>query len=142
MSALDEIADAVVAELNAGTWSQSFDAERVRVAELELRDIDTVRVLVRPVSWTPQQVTRGKSIKNCTIEVAVLVRLPDATVAQADPWVTLLEELVEHFDGLRPDTIPEAYVETSAPDPVYDERHLAERSQFTAVMRLEVADWR
>jgi hypothetical protein len=147
-SSMLAVADAIVSELNAGTWTKSFTSERVFTADIRIEEKGTLIVLVRGVSEKPRTVARGKKIKDVVIEIFATIRFPSTedravpTNADIDPYVEFLEELAGHFDKARLADIPAAFVESAKSLPSYDEKHLAERLQWTGVVSLEVADWR
>lgn len=143
-SALFEIADAIVAELNTATFTSfSFQAERVLVSQVELKALAALRVSVLGVSRVPVPVTRRKTVHRVTVHVCVQQLVSSKNASDVDPLVGLVEEIASFFSRRRMAELPECVVDADAVgEPPYDERHLAERSQFTGLVTIEVADWR
>ncbi|MCA8951889.1 MAG: hypothetical protein KDE27_20435 [Planctomycetes bacterium] len=144
MSRLFDIVDAIVTELNAGTWSQAFTAEKVLVWEEDLHDRQAqpeLKVMVRGVSVEQVQLTRGKSIPKVTIEIAVTKRLGSIAPADVDPFLDLVDEIREAFDHVHLAEIAAAFVEASQSEPSYDEAILAQRRRFFGVVELAVVDY-
>ncbi|MBI5864862.1 MAG: hypothetical protein HZB38_10205 [Planctomycetes bacterium] len=65
MSTVIDIADAVVASLNAGTFSQTFEAERKYQPVFELPDMQTLHVSVVPRSVSITTATRETLMSVC-----------------------------------------------------------------------------
>jgi len=142
-SLLIACADAVVAELNAGTWSQTVTAQRVFIFEPQRKDLevsDPPLVAVRGYSIEPKRETRGKVQSAIVVEVCVMKGLANVTTASVDPFVALLEEIATHFHSQRLANRTAALVDKAIVDPPYDEKDLSERDQFTGVVRLEITD--
>ena len=140
MSHLFATADAVVTELNATSWSQSFTATRVLVSSVDWKSLDTLRVAVRAVSIEPKRLTRAKVSRKIELQIGVQKRLSAVSSATVDPLVALLEEIAEHFADVYLASRAGARVESSVAEPPYDEKHLAELKQFTGVVTLEISD--
>lgn len=100
MSVVIEIADAVVAALNAACLSQSVTARRIYVAPQDLADLADLDVTVAPVelaviasdlgprhAWQPQ------------VAVTVRKRVGDS-MEQADALMCLAEEIIQLFGTL------------------------------------------
>jgi hypothetical protein len=79
MSVITDIADAVVASLNAGTFSEPFTAERLHQPSFELADLQTLRVSVVPKSLEIRNASRQHSFFDCTIDVGLQQKVDDDT---------------------------------------------------------------
>lgn len=142
-SILTRLADAIVAALNAGTWSQEFTAERVPLPQFTLPELATLEVPVAVRGSYPKRLTRAHSIKVVEIDVGVLRKL-DATgvdrkfaTADVDPYITLVDEIVDYFHDTRLAGFTNVLATASRPDPVYDPEQLEKKRAFVAVIQLE-----
>lgn len=141
MSHLFDVADAVVAELNAISLSQSFTATRVLLADVKWDSLDTLRVAVSGVSITPKRITREKISRKIVVEICVMKRLSAVTAGTVDPFVSFMEEIAEHFESERLANRPGALVESAIVKPPYSEEHLSKFKQFTGLVTLAITDW-
>ena len=136
MAVITDIADAVVAELNATSFSQAFTAERAYLPVFELADLKNVRVTVVPkgVSITPGN--RSNNQHDCAIDVAVQKKLDAADNAEIDALVSLVDEIGDHFRFRRLDSYPNAVWTRTENEPVYSQEHLDQFRQFTGLLTL------
>lgn len=143
MTQLLDVVDALVAEINATTWPQTFVAAKDLHSNFDLKDASTqLRVVLRPAKVQRVQVTRGKQIKHCWVEVFVRKRLGQGDLTpQIEPLVDLIEAIADHFDGVRLAEREGAWCNAAATDPPYDAGHLEQFRQFTGLLTLEVHDW-
>lgn len=143
MTELIDVVDALVAEMNATTWSQPFTAAKTLDPNSNLVEIgNQLRVLVRPVKAERVQMTRGKQIKHCWVEVCVRKRLAAGNLTpQVEPLVDLIEQIADHFDGVRLANRANSVCNSALADPPYDAGELDHVRQFTGVLTLEVHDW-
>jgi hypothetical protein len=97
-SLIAQIADAVVSDLNAGSFSQSFTAVRKWLVEWPLEEMASLHVAVTlgPSTW--EVLTRARDRARHTTDVVVQQQV-DPTGTGPDALVEFLEELVAHFRG-------------------------------------------
>jgi len=99
MSLLTDVADAVVAELNAGSFGQEFTAARLWNPRRPLTDLSTLRVDVVPSQPSVQTEPADRDVFQNDVSIDVAVRkqadIDDTTVM--DALADLVEEIVEHF---------------------------------------------
>ena len=136
MPLITQVAEAVVAELNATTFSQPFTAERHYVPRFDLPDMHTLHVTVVPRDLTTQSAGRGPLQQDVSIDIAVQQRPPDDTLASLDPLLALPEELAEHFRHKRLDSFPAAMWVRTEHRTIYAPEHLERLRQFTSVVTL------
>lgn len=141
MAVILDIADAVVTELNSTEWSQEFTAERRYRPELKLADLATLHVLVVPRSVESSTATRSGYQHDYKVDVGVLQRFSEAESEEIDDLMDLVEEIADHFAGLRLDS-PDAICVATANEPVYAQEHMAQWRQFTSVLTLTFRLWR
>lgn len=136
MPVITDVADAVVAELNAATFSQSFTAKRHYQPRYELADLQTLHVTVIPSGLTTQLLGRGQSQREVAIDIAVQKKLDQEQNADVDPLMALAEEIAEHFRGRRLTDFPNAIWSKTEHRAIYATEHLQQYRQFTSVMTL------
>ena len=130
------VADAVVAELNYATFSQTFQAERWYAPRRALGELTSLAVSVVPAGLTVQAGSRAQSQEEVSIDVAVQQKLTQESLAHLDPLLALTEEIAAHFRGKRLTPFPEAvWVKTEFPA-IYAPEHLDQFRVFTSVIRL------
>lgn len=143
---LPGVADAVVAALNAGTFSQSFTAARSYAGwRLKLETLDGLRVDVVPAEYADTALaSQGTDEAVCRVDVVVRKKLDPsdsssgvATNAAVDPLVALVEEIARFFmdsDERRLDDYTDAAWRDARVLWPYVPQHLP--TQFTGVVRL------
>lgn len=135
MSTVVEIADTVVSELNAASFSQSFTAVRNYLPLYELKDLKSLRVTVVPKTSALETKSRNAAQQDVEIDVAVQQKPPDTNNGTIDPLMTLVEEIADHFRFKRlspPDCI---WIKTEN-EPVYAQEHLDRFRVFTSLLTL------
>lgn len=136
MSVITDIAEAVVAELNAGTFSQTFQAERHYLPVYELEDIKDLRVTVVPKGTAIQSAGRGSNQHDVEIDVAVQKKLTKTEPTEIDPLIALVEELADQFRLKRLASYPNAVWTRTQNEPVYAAEHLDQYRVFTSILTL------
>lgn len=91
-----QIADALTASLNGGSFSQSFTAVRTWLVKYDLTELATLRVAVAPRGETWELLDRGRDKQTHTIDVGILKQVDPAVNTQVDPLAALLGEIAEH----------------------------------------------
>lgn len=119
-----KIAEATAAEL------AEYHAEVGFAPEFELRDLETMRVLVVPLSTEYKTLSRAAHEELLKIQIGVLKR---ATMDE-------LPELLKFVEGLGLGflnrSLAGALCICVAYNPIYSAEHLRERGQFTSVIEL------
>lgn len=139
MSTITAIADAVVARLNAGSFSQSFTAERHYQPVFDLADLETLRVSVVPRSLAIVGASRRQSQFDAQIDIGIQKRLtPDPTDDQSeiDALLDLTEEITDYLRFERLPEAPEAVWVGVTQEPVVAAEHLEQHRQFTTILTL------
>jgi hypothetical protein len=133
-----QIADAVVAELNAHTFSQPFSAVRAYLPEYKLEDMGTLHVTVVPAELLAEPSDRSRDREEHKLHVAIQQRFKpqDGTVPMAslDGLIGLTEEIRDYLRDRRPASYPQARRIKTENKPIYDPKHLAELNQFTGLL--------
>jgi len=93
------IAEAVKADLNAESFSQSFTATREYLPRYGPGDLQTLRVVVVPAGWSSDLADRGRvRIRDWGVDVAVVKKLDPSDNAAVDPLMALLDEIVDRYE--------------------------------------------
>jgi hypothetical protein len=133
---LTDIADAVVAELNAGSFGQSFTAQRAYLPVFDLAEMKDLHVTVVPKGLATTPFGRDSSQSDYAIDIGIQKKLSGTTAADIDPLMALVEEIGRFFRQRRLASYPDAiWVRTEHPH-LYAPEHLSELRQFTSVLTL------
>jgi len=135
------LADAVVAELNATTFSQPLTAERHYQPVFELSEMAELKVSVVPRSVASKALDRSRDGFDYRIDVAVQ-RKVEPTMGNLDALMELVEEIADHFRTQRLSDFPQARCIEVVNEPVYANEHLEEFRQFTSILTLTYQVWR
>ena len=141
MSTVIDVANAVVTKLNAGEFSQAFEAVRHYRPTFDLGELETLHVSVVPESLTIKAVTRQESHFDCAIDIGVQKKVDVDDQAALDALMNLVEELA---DALRQQSLddPQAACLSIANSPLYAQEHLDQWRQFTSVLTVTYRVWR
>ena len=134
MAVITDIADAVAAEINAGSFSQPVSATREYLPAFELADMQQLRVTVVPKSLTTLPGGRAHNQHDFAIDVAVQKKLDTADNSEIDDLMTLVDELADHLRFKRLTDYPNAVWLKTENQPVYAQEHLQELRQFTSIL--------
>jgi DNA-binding XRE family transcriptional regulator len=132
---LIDVADAVVADLNAATLSQPVTAARLYLPQFDLKEMTTLHVSVVPKAETIAAASRASTQHDYAIDVGVQKKLAAGDNAEIDPLMLLAQEIADYF-RFRPLTgRTERWVRTEVKAP-YSPEHLDQLRQFTSVVTL------
>jgi hypothetical protein len=132
MSTILNIADAVVASLNAGTFAQPVQAERRYQPTFGLPDLAELKVSVVPKSVTISNATRTDGYFDCAVDIGVQQKI--AEESELDGLVDLVEQIADHLRQKRLEDAPEAAFVSIANEPVFAPEHLDAQRVFTSVL--------
>ncbi len=135
MSVVVAIGDAVVTDLNAGSFSQSFTAERNYLPLYELSDLKTLRVTVVPNATAMETKARNASQHDVDIDIAVQQKLTKTDNTTIDPLMALVEEIADHFRFKRFSSPSAIWIRTEN-EPVFAQEHLDQYRVFTSLLTL------
>lgn len=136
MAVIADIADAVVAELNAGGFSQPLIATRCYLPKFDLAEMKDLHVTVVPKGVAVTSGSRNHNQHDYQIDVAVQKKLTVADNGEIDALMGLVDEIADHFRLKRLDSLQApAWVKTQH-EPIYAQEHLDQMRQFTSVMTL------
>lgn len=136
MATIIDIADAVAAAINAGTFSQSVTAEREYLPTHELAKSQGLTVTVVPRGITSQTTGRKVLQQDYEIDVAVRKKLQTKEQEELDDLMELSEEVIRHLQLTRLASYGVAiWIGTEVRAP-YSPEHLHEFRQFTSLATL------
>lgn len=135
MATIIQIADAVAAQLNGATFSQTLTAARLYAPSFELPDMETLHVTVVPRGIASTSLDRKRDSFSYDIDLAVQKKT-DMVQASLDALMTLVEEIADHFRAEPLASFPGARCVDVKNVPVYSQEHLDELRQFTSVLTL------
>lgn len=136
MPLITQVAEAVVAELNATTFSQPITAFRSYLPRVELAELKTLKVTVVPSNVTVVAASRSQTQRDVAIDVAVQKKLGQEQNVSLDPLLALAEEIAEHFWAKRLDSFPGALCVKTEFKPIYAPEHIEQLRTFTSVLTL------
>jgi hypothetical protein len=131
-----DIADAVVASLNAGSFSIPFTAQRQYRPVLDLPQLQALHVTVVPRDVTIASAGRDRNQHDCRIDIAVQKKIDQERPAEIDPLMALVEQIADHFRLRRPEGFAEAVWVRTENVPIYSVEHLEQHRVFTSVLTL------
>ena len=135
-----ELADAIVAELNAHAFSQSFTAERGYLPTFDLPDMGTLRVTVVPKEDEGGLDTRSSSAHEYAIDIGIQKKPEKIDNDNLDPLMLLAQEIADFFMfGKRPGKATAISPKVRV---LYLQEHLQKLRQFTSVVTLTFRGWR
>jgi len=133
MAVVTNIADAVVSELQTGTFSMSFTPRRLYVPKFELTDA-ALRVSVVPKAVDIERLNRSNNQEDFSIDVAVQKKLKTAANTEIDALVELTGEIADFLRHKRLAAFPCAIWIRTQNAPIYAPDHLEEWRQFTSLL--------
>ena len=140
MALVIDIADAVVALLNGGSFSQAFEAERRVLPSFELSDLADLRVTVVPKAVETLTASRSLNQYDVQVDVGVQKKLPSGGDVDAEvaTMCGLVEEIADLLKGkaLEGTGWRAVWARPAVNEPVYSTEHLAETRVFTSVLTL------
>lgn len=129
-----DIADAVVAELAGGAFSQSFTPQRRVLPEYELADLKDLRVTVVPAAVEISGASRTLNQHDVRIDVGIQKKLGKDIDTEVAQLCGLVDEIAEFLNRRALQATPWAVWVKTANEPIYAADHLAEQRTFTSVL--------
>ena len=145
------LADEVTEILNAkaGSWSQSFVAQRMYQPKRELEDTDTLRVTTAIAAWRVAPDNRAEWSNEFDIDIGIQFRAGPKSGDQAtnkfDELLLLVQQITDYFEDNRPPIAACPLTEIQYGGPAgapYVPEHIEKLTQFTSVIRLTFTKWR
>jgi len=136
MATIIDVANAVVAQLNGGSFSQPFTAQRLYRPQFDLSQMKTLHVTVVPKALTINSLSRGSDSHEYQIDIAVQKKFETEMTEELDPFVSLVEEIADRFRIPRLASLPSALCVKVENKPIYAQEHFDEMRQFTSIITL------
>ncbi len=134
MGKLTDIADAVVAVLNAAELDMEFTAERTLLPLYDLKTLRNLKVSVVPKGRKIIQGARVLTIDEIQIDIGIQKKISDDS--ELDGLMKLVEDIAGLFKAERLAGYPNAICIKKENEPIYDPEHLRQFHQFTSVVTL------
>ena len=134
MSRITDIADAVVAELNAGSFSETLGAERAYQPTFDLKEMKDLHVTVVPKSVTTAVASRADDQVDFAIDIGIQKKLGSDAGAEADVLMALVAEIAAFLNRRRLATAPDVIWVSTANEPIFSPEHFEQLRQFTSVL--------
>ena len=137
MALIIDIADAVVAELNAapaGTFDPAFTALRRVLPEFDLPELAELKVTVVPKAVEINGSTRLASQFDCQIDIGVQKKLGKDLDTEVAELCGLVDGIAGYLRRRSLAAAPHAVWVRTRNDPVYAQEHLADQRAFTSVL--------
>jgi len=134
MAVITDVADAIVAELNAATFSQPVTAARHYLAQFDLKEMQTLHVTVVPKAVVLASSDRSRGQGDYSVDVAVQKKFETDANVELDPLTNLAEKIADHFRAKRLASYPNAAWIKTEQSVLYAPEHIEELRQFTSVL--------
>ena len=128
------IADAVVAELALGSFSQAIAPQRMVLPEFDLASLAELRVTVVPKAVEITGSTRSVSQYDVQVDIGVQKKLGKDLDAEVPALCELVDQIAAFLKRRPLTAAPYAAWVRSANEPIYAADHLAEQRVFTSVL--------
>ena len=129
-----DIADAVVAELAAHTFSEPLVVTRLVLPEFELADLKALTVTVVPKSVGINNITRDSSSFGVAVDIGIQQKIGKDTDTEVTRLSGVVTELVSFLNRRKLSGFPAAVFVSIANEPVYAPEHLSEKRLFTSIV--------
>jgi len=129
-----DIADAVVAELTSGSFSQPISPQRLVLPEFDLAALADLRITVVPKAVEISAASRVASQHDVQIDIGVQKKLGKDLDAEVPALCELVDEIAAFLKRRPLAAAPHAAWVRSANEPIYAPEHLAEQRVFTSVL--------
>jgi hypothetical protein len=134
MSKIQQVADAVVSELNGQTFSQSFTAEKKFLPVYELKDLEKLQVTAVPKAQSFMRLNRGQISTEVQVDIGIQKRIENDT--EIENLLELAEEFAIFFNSRQMESFSKAVCSNVKNEPIYALEHLEEYRQFTGILTL------
>ncbi len=134
MATIIDIANAVTADVNRGSFDIEFTAAMMLVPHFELKDMKTLKVTVVPKAVKSENLTRDSSKREIQIDIGVQQKTADSD--RIAVLMKLVEDIIVVFERKRLTDYARAVCIKVENDPVYDPEHMQSMRQFTSVITL------
>ena len=134
MADIITIADAITAEINAGTFSQNIAAVRLLLPEFELGELSELKVTVVPKGVEMTPFSRQYTQYDYSIDIGLQKKLTGQVDTEMPPMLAFTDEIVTFLRKRSLAAVPGATWIRCSNDPVYSREHLIQSRVFTSVI--------
>ena len=135
MSVITDVADAIVVELNAATFSQPVNAVRAYLPQYKLTEMQNLYVTVVPKSIVLANPDRSRSQSDYSFDVAVQKKFSTGSNEELDALIDLVQDIVVYFrKNQRLESFPNAMWMKAEVPVLYAPEHMDQLRQFTSVV--------
>lgn len=136
MSTTLTVADAVVTELNAASFSQAFTATRDVVPEFDATELASLAVTVVPVSNDMEQITRGQWKDEHEINIGIQKKLSGNVNTTIADMATLVKEIAVYMRNRSLSALSTVRPIECKIEPVYDADYLSGTRIFMSLIKI------
>jgi hypothetical protein len=129
-----DIADAIVTELQAGSFSEPLTVSRRVLPEFELADLKALTVTVVPKSVGINNITRQSSSFEVAVDIGIQQKIGKDTDAEVARLSGIVSEIVTFMNRRKLAGFPAAVFVSIVNEPVYAPEHLSEKRLFTSIV--------
>jgi hypothetical protein len=134
-SVIVDIADAVLEQLRAATFSLPVSLKRDYAPAFDLKEMDGVRVTVVPEGNAMTNLDRARTNHSVSVDVAVQRKVAGTDPASVDPLMHLTQEVIDAVMAARPlAAFPSASFTRAENKAIFSPAHLTEKRLFTSVV--------
>ena len=129
-----DIADAIVTELVANTFSEPLVVTRRVLPEFELADLKALTVTVVPKSVAIDNITRSSSSFDIAIDIGIQQKIGKSTDTEVTRLSGIVSEIITFLNRRKLPDVETAIFVSIANEPVYAPEHLSEKRLFTSIV--------
>jgi len=129
-----DIADAIVAELSGGSFSEPLTVTRRVLPEHELAELKALTVTVVPKSVGIANITRQSSSYEVAIDIGIQQKIGKNTDTEVTRLSSIVTEIVAFLNRKPLSTAAAARFKSIVNNPVYAPEHLSEKRLFTSLV--------
>ena len=133
---ITELTNAVVAELNAESWSQDVIVHKHYRPRYDSTTLSNIFLTVVPRSYTIDSSSRTHVGCSYVIDLAIQKKLSEESNEELDELISLVEEIANYFRDRRLAAMPNALCTKIENEPIYALEHLDEIRCFTSIITL------
>ena len=126
-----DLTNAVLAVLNAGSFSQDFTAVKEYVPLTAVRELTGLKVCVVPASLESEIYSRGSTKNECAINVGVIQKV--STDSDTEALMELMEEIDSYLKTTKFAGVVAAWSQSKIAA-IYDAQTLREHRTFLSVL--------
>ena len=129
-----DVADAIVTELNSGSFSEPLTVSRRVLPEFELAELKALTMTVVPKSVGINNITRDSSSFGVAVDIGIQQKIGKDTDAEVTRLSGIVSEIVTFLNRRKLTGFPAAVFVSIANEPVYAPEHLSEKRLFTSIV--------